>query len=89
MATVRPGRANCSVLGAGWIDNIEATAARKARYRCPQCTSTDFKHRSKKAARVPTQPHADAGATIGPAMTADYMAARTMAAGGDGPGDNP
>src|SRR6185312_15353708 len=41
-------RDNRSVLGAGWIDSIETAAARKIRYRCPQCTSTDFKYRSKK-----------------------------------------
>ena len=52
----RPGRSgdlavvrdNRSVLGAGWIDNIQTAAARKIRYRCPRCTSTDFKYRSKK-----------------------------------------
>ena len=43
LAVVRDNR---SVLGAGWIDNIEAATARKIRYRCPQCTSTDFKYRS-------------------------------------------
>jgi len=45
LAVVRDNR---SVLGAGWIDNIESAAARKIRYRCPKCTSTDFKSRSKK-----------------------------------------
>jgi hypothetical protein len=41
-------RDNRSVLGAGWIDSIEATPGRKIRYRCPNCTSTDFKYRIKK-----------------------------------------
>ncbi len=49
----RPGdlaviRDNRIVFGAGWIDSIEAVPGRKIRYRCPICTSTDFKHRSKK-----------------------------------------
>ena len=34
--------------GAGWIDSIETASDRKIRYRCPNCTSTDFKYRSKK-----------------------------------------
>jgi len=29
--------------GAGWIDSIETASDRKIRYRCPNCTSTDFK----------------------------------------------
>ena len=41
-------RDNHIVLGAGWIDSIEVTSTRKIRYRCPNCTSTDFKYRSKK-----------------------------------------
>ena len=41
-------RDNRSVLGAGWIDSIEVTSGRKIRYRCPNCTSTDFKYRRKK-----------------------------------------
>ena len=45
LAVVRDNR---SVLGAGWIDSIEVTSGRKIRYRCPNCTSTDFKYRSKK-----------------------------------------
>lgn len=36
------------VLAAGWIDSIEEAPGRKIRYRCPNCTSTDFKYRSKK-----------------------------------------
>jgi ribosomal protein L37AE/L43A len=36
------------VLAAGWIDSIEETAGGKIRYRCPNCTSTDFKYRSSK-----------------------------------------
>lgn len=36
------------VLAAGWIDSIEETSGRKIRYRCPNCTSTDFKYRTKK-----------------------------------------
>ena len=38
-------RDNRIVFGAGWIDSIEVTPGRKTRYRCPNCTSTDFKHR--------------------------------------------
>jgi hypothetical protein len=38
-------RDNRIVFGAGWIDSIEAAPGRKIRYRCPNCTSTDFKHR--------------------------------------------
>jgi hypothetical protein len=45
LAVVRDNR---SVLGAGWIDSIEVTPGRKIRYRCPNCTSTDFKYRSRK-----------------------------------------
>jgi hypothetical protein len=41
-------RDNHVVLGAGWIDSIEVASGRKIRYRCPHCTSTDFKYRSKK-----------------------------------------
>jgi DNA-directed RNA polymerase subunit RPC12/RpoP len=36
------------VLAAGWIDSIEKTSGRKIRARCPNCTSTDFKYRTKK-----------------------------------------
>jgi len=39
---------NRYVFGAGWIDSIETASDRKIRYRCPNCTSTDFKYRSKK-----------------------------------------
>ena len=39
-------RDNRYVFGAGWIDSIEVTSARKIRYRCPNCGSTDFKYRS-------------------------------------------
>jgi DNA-directed RNA polymerase subunit RPC12/RpoP len=39
-------RDNRYVLGAGWIDSIEESGASKIRYRCPDCGSTDFKHRS-------------------------------------------
>lgn len=45
LAVVRDNR---SVFGAGWIDSIEVASARKIRYRCPNCTSTDFKYRSRK-----------------------------------------
>jgi ribosomal protein L37AE/L43A len=41
-------RDNERVYGAGWIDNIEESSGRKVRYRCPNCTSTDFKYRSKQ-----------------------------------------
>jgi len=41
-------RDNRYVFGAGWIDSIETASDRKIRYRCPNCTSTDFKYRSKK-----------------------------------------
>ena len=41
-------RDNRIVFGAGWIDSIEAAPGRKIRYRCPSCTSTDFKHRTRK-----------------------------------------
>jgi ribosomal protein L37AE/L43A len=36
------------VFGAGWIDSIESAPGRKIRYRCPNCTSTDYKRRSKR-----------------------------------------
>lgn len=36
------------VYGAGWIDSIETAPGQKIRYRCPQCTRTDFKHRKRK-----------------------------------------
>lgn len=45
LAVVRDNR---DVLGAGWIDSIEAVSARKTRYRCPNCKSTDFKFRSRQ-----------------------------------------
>jgi hypothetical protein len=45
LAVVRDNRI---VFGAGWIDSIEAAPGRKVRYRCPSCTSTDFKYRSKR-----------------------------------------
>jgi len=45
LAVVRDNRI---VFGAGWIDSIESGPGRKIRYRCPNCTSTDFKHRSTK-----------------------------------------
>jgi hypothetical protein len=41
-------RDNRIVFGAGWIDNIQTTPGRKIRYRCPNCTSTDFKHRMRR-----------------------------------------
>jgi ribosomal protein L37AE/L43A len=41
-------RDNRIIFGAGWIDSIEAAPGRKIRYRCPSCTSTDFKHRTRK-----------------------------------------
>ena len=41
-------RDNRIVFGAGWIDSIQATSGRKIRYRCPDCTSTDFKHRTRR-----------------------------------------
>ena len=45
LAVVRDNRV---VLGAGWIDSIEVVPGSKVRYRCPNCTSTDFKYRIKK-----------------------------------------
>ena len=41
-------RDNQRVVGAGWIDNIEEVPGRKIRYRCPNCTSTDFKYRRRQ-----------------------------------------
>lgn len=41
-------RDNRIVFGAGWIDSIETAPGRKVRYRCPNCTSTDFKHRTRQ-----------------------------------------
>ena len=41
-------RDNRIVFGAGWIDSIQATPGSKIRYRCPNCTSTDFKHRTRR-----------------------------------------
>ena len=41
-------RDNRMVFGAGWIDSIQAVPGRKIRYRCPACTSTDFKHRTRR-----------------------------------------
>jgi hypothetical protein len=45
LAVVRDDR---YVFGAGWIDSIEVTSARKIRYRCPDRGSTDFKYRSRQ-----------------------------------------
>jgi len=45
LAVVRDNRI---VFGAGWIDSIESAPGRKIRYRCPHCTSTDFKYRSTR-----------------------------------------
>jgi DNA-directed RNA polymerase subunit RPC12/RpoP len=44
-------RDNHIVFGAGWIDSIQAEPGRKIRYRCPNCGSTDFKHRTRKQLR--------------------------------------
>jgi HNH endonuclease len=41
-------RDNRMVFGAGWIDSIQTTPGRKIRYRCPNCTRTDFKHRTRR-----------------------------------------
>jgi hypothetical protein len=41
-------RDNRMVFGAGWIDSIQTTPGRKITYRCPNCTSTDFKHRTRR-----------------------------------------
>ena len=41
-------RDNRIVFGAGWIDSIQAAPGRKIRYRCPDCTRTDFKHRTRR-----------------------------------------
>src|ERR1017187_7781321 len=41
-------RDNRIVFGAGWIDSIESAPGRKVRYRCPNCTSTDFKYRTRQ-----------------------------------------
>ncbi len=43
LAVIRDDRV---VLGAGWIDDVQAVQGRKIRYRCPSCRSTDFKYRS-------------------------------------------
>jgi hypothetical protein len=41
-------RDNRIVFGAGWIDSIETSPGRKVRHRCPNCTRTDFKHRTRQ-----------------------------------------
>jgi hypothetical protein len=45
LAVVRDDRI---VLGAGWIDSIQTSPGSKIRYRCPNCTSTDFKYRTRR-----------------------------------------
>ncbi len=52
--SVRPGdlaliRDDGLVLGAGWIEHVQAVPGQKIRNRCPLCGRTDFKFRSKSA----------------------------------------
>lgn len=44
LAIIRDDRV---VLGAGWIDRIQAVPGQKIRNRCPSCGRTDFKYRSE------------------------------------------